>query len=279
MSAFVFAVKCFLTLICSTLFCISGFLGYDAVNYLSYPLTLVFSSSKILIAMPASFLINSQKHNRKNCCFGYSLKEVLLSLLLLSGLLSVLLPTQSEAENRSQIGLRKGFTWKGAAMMLGSINISCIFDSLQSTMIQSDTKQRSFPFILFWGMTFSSLLYLIAMIFSGTIISTINVMTQHWDIFFTIVFSTLSHTLGQFLIVSLKTNYGIWWKNVVTSLRKCLSVVISVVFFGHSVTKRQFLGLIIVFVAVFLAGNTEMNRDKTEEHSTDNNTSKPILPV
>jgi ABC-type iron transport system FetAB permease component len=62
-----------------------------------------------------------------------------------------------------------------------------------------------------------------------------------------------------------KKRYGIWWKNVVTSSRKVLVVLISVIFVGHYVSLIQWIGLILVLICIIVAGQLQLQKEKTKE--------------
>ncbi|KAH7830745.1 uncharacterized protein MONOS_13009p3 [Monocercomonoides exilis] len=259
--------------LCGFYFFIAMFLANYAAKYLSFPLKIIFSSAKILIAMPSSFIINGKKGVSPNTIFGYSKEEVFVSVGLFLGLTTMLLPIGSVK------GLREGFSWIGVLMMFISTNTNCFFDELQSKLIKE--SNLSMTVVLMWNTLATCFFLTVTLLFTGCVPCLIKLMMDHPMLVALLFLICSSHVVSQILIVTLKQKYGIWWKNIATSLRKCLSLVVSILFFGHIVTIQQLLGIIIVCGCVFWAGNVELKKKSKEKEKQDENEQNlfPKLPT
>lgn len=240
----------FINIACGAFYATAVFLMSLSVNYLPYPLKILLSSAKLLIAMPASFIINGSK-KKTGGILGYSYQEIIVSLMLFSGLVIVLLSP------KAQQGLLENVSWLGIMLVVVSTNFNSFFDELQSKLLK---KGHSMNLILACNMPVAALFLFLFIVVNHKLEHSIELMKENPKQLAGIVLISIFHLMGQIMIISLKQKYGIWWKNVATSLRKCLSLILSVVFFGHKVTPRQTFGIIVVFVSVFWAGNIEMTR-------------------
>ena len=142
-------------------------------------------------------------------------------------------------------------------------------------------------FILACNMFITSSLFFLALLLSGTLFPSLHLLFSHPELWIRIILACLAHILSQLSVVSLKKYHGIWWKNVVTSLRKvctmphviyirlfstifflihfislyllpfsylffifhhhqCFSLLLSVIAFGHTLTRNEFIGTSLV---------------------------------
>ncbi|KAH7831109.1 putative UAA transporter family [Monocercomonoides exilis] len=232
----------------------STLFSHYSLQYISYPLKIIFSSAKILFAIPASIIITTFQSSG-NSKKSFKKYEIIISFVMFIGLVVVLLPIGSAP------GLLENFSIKGASLIFVSINLGCFYDQHQMLLLRS---LQSTPVALFWNSLFALCCTSILIITLGDIKQVISTLTNLQELVPIIIISC-HHTLSQFFLASLKRKYGIFWKNVVASLRRCISLIISIVLFGHSVTIQQACGITIVLTCVFLAGNAETknrNREK-----------------
>ena len=125
------------------------------------------------------------------------------------------------------------FSWLHQSLLFFSVlKESCAF--------HSDRQPTSV--VLMWNMCFAALfhiicvhsssslhyfLHIIASILFKCFFSIIKMCFQRPAIFFHLFFQSCIHILSQRLMIMLKRSYGVWWKNVVTSIRKvCYSCCI-----------------------------------------------------
>lgn len=241
--------------ICGVLFWLSSLFGFMSVKYVSFPVKIVISAAKLLIAMPTSVVLRGFK-SPKGTIFGYTRSEIAVSVALFIGLVIMFLPSSSGK------GLLANFSFIGVVLMILSINLTCIFDEVQSGMIR---KGLSMQVVLMWNMLFTSIITAISLLVQGNLIPTFQLIAHNPVLLRNLLLLAVSHLATQISIVSLKSHHGIWWKNIVASIRKCISFIISVIVFGHSITTQQIVGIVIVFACLFWAGSIEMKRSEAEQ--------------
>lgn len=62
--------------------------------------------------------------------------------------------------------------------------------------------------------------------------------------------------------------------NMTTVVRKTLSVVLSIVLFGHTISLQKGAGIVIVMAGVFLETWSSMQEKKSDDHAKDNKKNK-----
>ncbi|KAK2960531.1 hypothetical protein BLNAU_4429 [Blattamonas nauphoetae] len=178
-----------LSFFCGFLYSISIFLASYAKRFITSPISTTLSSSRVLLAMPMSILTKGRKKNQPGTFFGYSPAELGVSLLLFVGLLALLLPSNN-------------------------VNISCLFDELQSLLLKSG---HSSSLVLRNNMMSSTFFIFLFMLILGTLPDTVKMIKENPQTFSLWGVMLIVNVLSQVLVVERKVRFGIWWKNIVTS--------------------------------------------------------------
>lgn len=76
-------------------------------------------------------------------------------------------------------------------------------------------------------------------------------------------------TLGQFSIYYIVKHFQPYVTAIITTIRKVLTVLISVIFFNHNLVAMQWLGIVVVFFGVALETLDElMSKDHAKDKGT-----------
>ena len=93
----------------------------------------------------------------------------------------------------------------------------------------------------------------------AVVISTTDELTQmsafiqrHPDIIWQLLLLSLTGAVGQFFVYVCLSDVGPLQCSLITTTRKLVTVLASVILFGNSVTERQWLGAGLVFAGLFL---------------------------
>jgi len=81
---------------------------------------------------------------------------------------------------------------------------------------------------------------------SGELIGVLEVMKMHPHLLKNMLLISGSGALGQYFVTYTIAEFGPHFLSVLTSSRKFLSVVLSIIFFGHHVNYYQYLGILLV---------------------------------
>lgn len=245
-----------LNVFCGLAYASHVFLTSYSLRFMSYPIKIILHSSKLLIAMPINVFFKARKAKIPGTIFGYTLKEIIVSIAIFVGICLVLLPNNDKKKDETN---PLHFQWKGVVMLVFSINLGCVFDELQSLMLvdRTDTKV-----VLAWNMLSSIFFLCGGVIINGLTKDFVDIICNDKKTLFLTTLMGIVNSLTQGAMILLKKKYGTWWKNIISSFRKCLSIIISILFFGHAVTHTQIVGIVFVVVCIFLAGQIEIKRKK-----------------
>lgn len=93
-----------------------------------------------------------------------------------------------------------------------------------------------------------------------------------------LVFSVLS-AVGQLVIYRMVKMFKQHIVPFVIATRKCVTVVVNIVHFGHSLNAKQFIGMCIVFFAIILEVTLNMREKDGDENKARNGEKVKISTV
>jgi UDP-galactose transporter B1 len=97
-------------------------------------------------------------------------------------------------------------------------------------------------------------MFLYAMV-SGELVSVISVLSQHHEAAKSMLIIAVSGACGQYFVTYTLSEFGAHFLSVLTSSRKFISVLLSIVFFQHQVTLIQYVGVLLVIIATIVETN------------------------
>lgn len=275
-----------LNIFCGLVYAMHIFVMHYSLKFMSYPIKIIFLSAKLLIAMPINVISRVRKKNSSGFFFGYTLKELLVSVLIFVGIVMVLLPNDKNkpldvAVESSSLSKAFDFEWKGVILLVLSINLGCVFDELQSLMMRDSKpgeggEAPDTTVILCWNMLSCVVFLTLGVISSGLAKDVIKIVRTDKQTVLLTVFLGVVNVLVQVIMISLKKSFGTWWKNIISALAKCCAIVFSIIFFGHLVTPLQIFGIFFVFGCVIMAGQIELNRNKTIPSTSSSSSSSSL---
>ena len=92
------------------------------------------------------------------------------------------------------------------------------------------------------------------------------------------IFSVLS-AIGQLVIYRMIKLFKQHILPFVIATRKCLTVVVNIVYFGHTVNNRQLLGMLLVFAAIMLEVVLNTREKKGEKDNGEKGVKVPPVDV
>ena len=78
----------------------------------------------------------------------------------------------------------------------------------------------------------------------------IDFFMTHEEIFQDIAILSLLNSLGQIIIYKMIKLYKQHIPAFVIGIRKCLTVIVNIIYFGHTINKPQFFAIIFVFISI-----------------------------
>ena len=224
-------------------------LGNTSLNYSPYPLKVAFKSCKLVPTMALGAFVTGRKHT----ALQYTAALVMGMGLACLTAADVFNSKQSIPLDHSQ----HNPAWKEElGPFIGPIllTISTVFDSivpnLQEQLLQKHRVKTS-EMILVSNIVMCFVL-LAWTVYSGELIFATTYCIQHRDASLILLLQGLCAYLGLKCYLSIIRDYGGVIAVLITNARKVLTISLSFMLFKKAFNERHFIGLILVFVGVYL---------------------------
>lgn len=214
----------------------SVFFGNSALAHVSYPLHVMMKSSKTISIILVSFVLG-----RKN---SHSLKQTLCAGLITAGILNFNFNQDSGKANDKSSDI---------------IGIVLILLALFSDGFLADTQTelKKTHKVEGWDLMeliclYSGLISLGYAVISTDIFGFISYVQQYPDTLNILVRIGITGTIGQIFIFHTISNFSPLILSMITTTRKFLSVIFSIIVNGHSINLSQGLSIAMVFTGVYI---------------------------
>jgi solute carrier family 35 (UDP-galactose transporter), member B1 len=242
-------------------YCVAMLLSNMALTYVRYHEQVLAKSSKPIFVLVVARLANAR-------VFPLWKYAVVLSITL-GGVLFMSSSSSSSSSPSTDDGAATptilplqdpNHLWWGRLLVLASLILDGVTalqqDSLaQSYVTHTDESESSRPsaFKLMLYVNFWASLYLtLSSVVTGELFDCIRLVAAHSDLAFLVCAFATCSCLGQLFIFSTIRHHGALLCSMVTTTRKFSTVLLSVVLFGHPMTAVQFVGIFLLFGALFV---------------------------
>jgi len=139
----------------------------------------------------------------------------------------------------------------GLALVIAALLCDGVYGPYQNKICNQYNPSQ---YHLMLNMNFYELLCAVCIcIVDGEFIDGVNFIKRNPDILPNLFYFMTTMGIGNVFIFALQTNFGALTVTQTTTVRKLISVVASVVMFGHPITALQWIAVIIVFASSELA--------------------------
>ena len=223
----------------------SSWFQYEALHYVTYPVQTIFKSSKILITMAVGKLVLKKT---------FSMKKYLNALVVAGGVYIFLSSQkQQKSDDDDKGGDKDDSDLEGKYFYLGLLLIAAYafcdaFTSNWQARIFKTTKIGTLEMMqVVNGFTF-----VVSLCFTMRDLFDIYIFyaTHHLIILHSLLMG-LCAGFGQLLIFYTINTFGPMRFATVMTTRMMCSVIISIVYYGHSVNAVGVVGMIITFIALY----------------------------
>lgn len=204
--------------------------SFTALNYMSYPMQAVGKSCKMIPVMLMGVVIRRRR---------YSLRNYLCVALVTLGVANFSWKSKTSAVPASPLGF---------ALLLASLFMDGITGPLQERLV--DRHSPSAHQLMFWQNVGAVLWLAPACLFTGEGVRAILFVTKYPHAITDIMSFSLVSALGQNFIYYTIRNFSALTVTTITTTRKMLTVLLSIILNKHSLSPRQWIGLLFVFVAI-----------------------------
>jgi len=223
-------------------YCAAANLGLIALQYIIFPLQVVCKSCKAIPVMIGEMVIVKKK---------IPLSKQLTVVLMSAGVACFTLFGESKKG-----GVEMGVDIRmliGLALCFGALVCDGIYGPYQEQI------QKTYPEVSAYHLMFNMNLYQgiismgICVFYDSSIVKGVAFILTNPDVIPAIIQFTVTMALGQLFLFQLQSNYGALTVTLTTTVRKLISVVLSVIMFGHSITLIQWVSVGAVFFAQNIA--------------------------
>ena len=205
-----------------------------SLNFISYPHLLIARSMKILPVFLSDVLLlkKTQKYWKK--CLSVFVTTIGVFLF---------------SSNDIMDGEGKDNTIVGIGFVTFSLFIDGALAMTQTKMLYSEKPDylEVMNYMSLWQLVLSCIFFSFSFEKKGVIF----LMENHIIIYMIILYSSID-SIGQFLIYRILVNYGTYMIAFVTTIRKFVTIVLSIILFHHILSTVKWFGLVMVFVGAII---------------------------
>lgn len=150
----------------------------------------------------------------------------------------------------------KTVTEEGALLGVGELLLflSLLMDGLMGAIqerIRAESKPSGLQMMVEQN-GWSSLLLVIVIVISGELLNFIEFAKHFPSIYLNLLSIGVTSAVGQLFLFSMVSEFGPLVVSIITTTRKFFTVLGSVIIFGNTLTTRQWIGAVFVFLGLFL---------------------------
>jgi solute carrier family 35 (UDP-galactose transporter), member B1 len=215
--------------------------GYASLQHITFPTLILGKSCKLLPVMVMNVLIYRKRFE----WFKY-----LVVVMITIGVSGFMMFDESELKNKK--GGAEQNSWFGLLLVLINLLLDGLTNSWQDVVFKMH-KVSSFHMMLYMNLLSAVGLSLYG-IAQGELAYALDFIQSHQVILRDLALFALCGALGQVFIFGLLEKFGSLTLTTVTVTRKLFTVLLSLFLFNHKVVSKQWIFVLLVFVAIGLEG-------------------------
>lgn len=223
-----------------------------ALRWVAYPTQVVAKAAKPIPVMILGVLIGRK---------SYSMQKYFFILLIVVGVVLFMFKEGQVNKNTENAGL-------GEILLVLSLSMDGLTGAIQERM-RAASKPSAQHMML--GMNYWSTIMLgAALLLTGEGKEFLAFAIRHPELIGHLAALAFTGAIGQLFIFMMVSHFGPLPCSVVTTTRKFFTVLFSVLFFGNSLSNRQWFGTVLVFSGLFadmLVGKKSPASDKKRDES------------
>ncbi|KAJ1452021.1 UAA transporter [Pelagophyceae sp. CCMP2097] len=212
----------------------SHWCGLASLRHLSYPVHVTFKSCKAIPVVIGERLLTTKRHSLAKT-LGVAVMSFGVAAFFLTG-----------ADSKSS---GAATTLRGVALVSLALVADGVYAGLQLALVQASSSE--FELMLHMN-GWQGLLALCACLYSNDLAVAHSFAAAHPSVYRDVLFFTASKAAGMLCVYRLLRESGTLVVATVTTLRKVLSVLLSVLTFGHSLAAAQVAALGAVFAHKYI---------------------------
>lgn len=208
-----------------------------ALSYVSYPTQALAKSCKMVPVMLSRIIINKK---------SYHMKEYANVLLITAGIsIFTLFPSHSPKAQKDIPTDYTGYLWLAVSLCLDAYT-GPAQEKVEHTYKASGSQMQT------WMNFFAVGIVSVGLVVTGEGMNAIAFCTKYPSVLGLIALFSFCSALGQAAIISCLFRFDSLVVTTITTTRKFFTILVSVVGFGHELSKLQWAGVGLVFVSLAL---------------------------
>lgn len=217
-----------------------------ALKWVTFPTQIIFKSAKPLAVMIINIFM----------CKHYTIQRYFFVLLIVVGVVLFQLYQYKEpkedkgdaVEGKKVDDDTDMHQWYGIAVLSFSLLMDGTLGAIEDRIrrLFRPTSNQMMASICGW----SSLALIITVCATTEIVKVYEFAVRHPEVLWHLSVLGLAGALGQLFIFTMVASFGALPCSVTTTVRKFISVVFSIIFFGNPSTPIQWVGTVLVFTAL-----------------------------
>ena len=208
-----------------------------ALRWVPYPTQVIGKSAKPIPVMLLGVLIGHKRYTIQRYCFVLTIVAGVVLFMMKEGKVNT-----SAAASEQMLGI-------GEVLLILSLSMDGLTGAIQERMraAHSPTAQHMMLAMNGWSTAIVS----VAVIITGELFEFIAFAARYPYVLSNLALLAVTGALGQLFIFIMVSSFGPLACSVVTTTRKFFTVLFSVIFFGNTLTSRQWMGTVLVFAGLF----------------------------
>jgi len=222
--------------------------GYGALAYISFPLQVLVKCCKPIPVLIGEVALGA----------SYPAKKYLSVVLLVGGVM-VFMAFQPSSKGDSGAPLVEWNmdTAYGLGLLFAGLTCDAYYGPAQKVVKQNLLKDTGETLTAYHNMcamnVFQGLFAFVLMMQSGKLNGSLEFIGRHQEVQTLLLAHFITYTTGAMCIFELVSRFGALTATTVTTLRKLISIMASVVLYGRTMAPMQYAGVAIVVFSKYLA--------------------------
>lgn len=216
---------------------LSSWCQYEALKFVGFPTQVLAKASKVIPVM----LMGKVVSNRT-----YPWHDYFTAALLSVGVGTFLLAADPSAETHHS----KETTFAGVVILIGYMAFDSFTSNWQSELFKS-YKVSSIQ-MMFGVNLFSCVFTMGSLLFRGAFFSSLGFLFSHVEFALHAFILSVCSAVGQLFIFHTISMFGPIVFTLIMTTRQAISILLSCLVYGHLLTPQALLGVLVVFLALFM---------------------------
>jgi len=241
----------------------SSWFQYEALKFVSFPTQVLGKACKVIPVMFMGKIVSGNK---------YQMYEWLTAAMLSVGISFFLLGQGNDHVTSSSSDVEDMYgngvvIFSGFILMIGYMMFDSFTSNWQGELFK--VHHMSSTQMMFGVNLFSCIFTAISLLEQGGFFEASAFMLRHSEFAFHTIILSLCSAAGQLFIFFTISQFGAVIFTIIMTLRQAFAILLSCMIYGHPISIPGFLGIFIIFLALFLRIYAKSRTSKQRQTTSD----------